>query len=93
MVGNGTFWAIAYAAQDIDATDQARRLCSNVLVRAEEIGICGEVIRRLLVFELPDVLCPIDLFEICDAGVPRIPATSPTSEFLDNRWCHGEDSR
>ena len=93
MIGNGTFWAIADAAQDIDATDHARRLCSNVLVRAKDIGIGGDVVRGFLVLKCPRILRPIDLFEICDARVPRVPRTGGTGDAADNRRGDGEDSR
>jgi len=63
------------------------------MVRAKNIGIGGNVVRSLVVFELPGALCTIDLLQIIDTRIPPIPAASPTSEFLDDRWSHGEDNR
>ena len=92
MIGNGTRWAIADAPERVNTTETTSRLCFDVLVGAKDVGIGGDIVRGLIVFECPGILCAVDLLQICDAEVPRAPAAS-ASELVHNCWGDREDTR
>ena len=71
MVGNGTFRVIADAAESVNATGHTKRLGSDVLIGAEEVGIGGDIVRSLELFTHPHVFCAVDLPKVCFAGVHR----------------------
>lgn len=90
MIGNGTFWAIADAAQGVNS-ETTNWSNFDVRVRTKDIRIGRDVVRSLLVFECPELLCAVELFQICDACV-LIRQSAATIESVQNHWGSGEEN-